>query len=394
MGPSRRIRRFGCHRSGRRLSGVSPERRSPYRCATRVPKRNSRWNAARGVDGQVRLTSDRDRGAPCPSPPPREHRPGAPAGARPAAGLRRQRRGRRPRPRRVRRHHHRGDRPERLREVDAPARPGPAAARPQRPRAARRAAHRPHPDPRGREGARRAAAVADRARGPDGRRPRRPRPAPPPDVVPAVVDGRRVGRRRGTGVDRHDRVRHPDPRSALRRPAAARVDLDGAGPGHRRAPARRADHLPRPRPPGRRARPRRTPEPRDGPHRRDGAARSQPRRALRRAAGGDACGPHRGFGDPHRRAHRRPAVRRVRARRAGGPGPGGRDPAGGADRSAEPGGPGPPAGADYRSTARASRPATSSITAGRLSTLPKASAADCSSSRVTTLLSCTSCSWA
>ena len=53
--------------------------------------------------------------------------------------------------------------------------------------------------------------------------------------------------------------------------------------------------------------------------------------------------------------------------------------------------PGPPAA--QRSTARASRPATSSITAGRLSTLPNASAADCSSSRVTTLLCCTSLSW-
>ena len=58
-----------------------------------------------------------------------------------------------------------------------------------------------------------------------------------------------------------------------------------------------------------------------------------------------------------------------------------------------------PAGRDdgpagpYRPTARASRPATSSATAGRLSTLPNASAADCSSSSVTTLLSCTSLSW-
>ena len=59
--------------------------------------------------------------------------------------------------------------------------------------------------------------------------------------------------------------------------------------------------------------------------------------------GRDAGRPDRGVGNPGRGAHRRPAVRRVRPRRAGGPGPGHGDPAGGADRPAEPGGPGPPA---------------------------------------------------
>ena len=53
-------------------------------------------------------------------------------------------------------------------------------------------------------------------------------------------------------LDRHGRPRRAARRRAVRRAAPARLDLDGAGPGHRPAAARRADHLPRPRPPDRR----------------------------------------------------------------------------------------------------------------------------------------------
>ena len=73
-------------------------------------------------------------------------------------------------------------------------------------------------------------------------------------------------------------------RRAVRRAAPARVDLDGAGPGHRPAAARRAHHVPRPRPPDRRAGPRAAAAPRGRADRRDGAARPLPRRPLRATA--------------------------------------------------------------------------------------------------------------
>ena len=70
-------------------------------------------------------------------------------------------------------------------------------------------------------------------------------------------------------------------RRAVRRPAPAGVDRHDARPGHRPDAARRADDVPRPRPPGRGARPARRPQPARGPHDRARAARPQPRLPLR-----------------------------------------------------------------------------------------------------------------
>ena len=78
------------------------------------------------------------------------------------------------------------------------------------------------------------------------------------------------------------RPARPPARPALRRPAPARLDRDDPGPGHRPGAARRAHDVPRPRPPGRGARPGHPAQPRARPHRRDGAARPQPRRPLQR----------------------------------------------------------------------------------------------------------------
>ena len=122
-----------------------------------------------------------------------------------------------------------------------------------------------------------AAAEPGRTRGRHRRRPGRPRTAPAPGRVPALVARGRARRRRGAGADRHRRAGRPGGRRALRRPAAAGLDRDGAGAGHRPAAARRAHDVPRRRPPGRDARPARRPQPRPRHHRRDGAARPQPR---------------------------------------------------------------------------------------------------------------------
>ena len=71
-------------------------------------------------------------------------------------------------------------------------------------------------------------------------------------------------------------------RRALGRPAPAGVDRDGARAGDRPAAARRADDVPRRRPPGRDARPARRAQRPARHHDRHGAARPQPLRPLRR----------------------------------------------------------------------------------------------------------------
>ena len=84
----------------------------------------------------------------------------------------------------------------------------------------------------------------------------------------------------GPGRDERRRPRRPVRRRAVRRPAPARVDRDGARPGDADPAARRADDLPRHRPPGRGPGPVREP-PRAGPHARRGPARPQPGLPLR-----------------------------------------------------------------------------------------------------------------
>ena len=86
------------------------------------------------------------------------------------------------------------------------------------------------------------------------------RALPAPAARPARE--RRGPRARGVGAggDRHRRPARPAARPALRRPAPARVDRDGARAGHADPAARRADDLPRPRPPARGARPARRPQ--------------------------------------------------------------------------------------------------------------------------------------
>ena len=71
-------------------------------------------------------------------------------------------------------------------------------------------------------------------------------------------------------------------RRALGRPAPARLGRDGPRAGHRPAAARRADDLPRHQPPGRAARPAHRPQPAAGQDDRDRPARPQPRVPLRR----------------------------------------------------------------------------------------------------------------
>ena len=87
-------------------------------------------------------------------------------------------------------------------------------------------------------------------------------PAPAPDLVAAVVgraDEQVVAE--AMRVDRHGRARRPAGRRAVRRAAATRLDRDGPGAGHRPDAPRRADDVPRPGPPDRRARPARRPQP-------------------------------------------------------------------------------------------------------------------------------------
>ena len=134
----------------------------------------------------------------------------------------------------------------------------------------------------GRATARPAAAELDRARRDHRRRPRRPRPLPAPAAAAAVVARRRARRRGGAGGDRHDRPRRPVRRRAVRRPAPARVARDGARPGDGDPAARRADDLPRHRPPGRGARPLREPRTRAGPHARRWSCTTSTRPAATR----------------------------------------------------------------------------------------------------------------
>ena len=141
---------------------------------------------------------------------------------------------------------------------------------------------------------------------PDGHhrvRPRRPAAAtrtsagsasgPPGTRPPCDAGPRRHGPRR---------PRRPLGRRAVGRPAPAGVDRPGPGPGHRAHAARRAHHLPRPRPPGRGARPARRPERAGGAHDRGRAPRPQPGLPLRP--------PPRGHGA---RARSWPRARRPRS---------------------------------------------------------------------------------
>ena len=110
----------------------------------------------------------------------------------------------------------------------------------------------------------------------------------------------------GDGADAHRGPRGPAGRRALRRAAPARVDRDGAGAGDAAAAARRADHVPRHRPPGRGARPVREAA-RRGPDAGGRAARPQPCVPLRDAPDRDA----------RRRDRRRGRAGRDRDRGAG-----------------------------------------------------------------------------
>ena len=121
----------------------------------------------------------------------------------------------------------------------------------------------------------------------------------PLDRTPTTTRGRR-----GAGRHRHPRARRPGRRRALRRPAPAGLDRDGARAGHRPAAARRADDLPRRRPPGRGARPARRPQRAPRHHDRDGAARPQPVGPLRRPPRRAARRPDRRRGQPARGRHR------------------------------------------------------------------------------------------
>ena len=125
-------------------------------------------------------------------------------------------------------------------------------------------------------------ADADRPRGHPRRRPRRPRPHAAPEAVPTVVGVRRAGRARRARGDLDDGTRRPAGRRAVRRSAPAGVDRDDARPGDRPAAARRADHVPRHRPPDRRARPVRAAQPRAAAHGRARAPRPQPGVPIRR----------------------------------------------------------------------------------------------------------------
>ena len=93
--------------------------------------------------------------------------------------------------------------------------------------------------------------------------------------------------------DPRRRPRRPARRRALRRPAPARLARDGARAGDAAAAARRADDVPRHRPPDRGARPLRGAARRARPHARRRAARPQPRLPLRDAPDRDARGRDR-----------------------------------------------------------------------------------------------------
>ena len=195
---------------------------------------------------------------------------------------------------------HRDHRPQRLRQVDAAA--GARSAR---------SSHAPggccstgapissHEEQGRRPPARAPAAEPDRARVDHRRRPRRPRPVPAPGAAAAVVGRRRAGRSRTRSTPPRsptcaDRLR----RRAVRRPAPAGVARDGARAADRPAAARRADDVPRHRPPVRGDGPVRAAA-RGGPHARRRAARPQPGRPVRHP-------PHRHEG----RARSSPRARR------------------------------------------------------------------------------------
>lgn len=158
---------------------------------------------------------------------------------------------RHPGPRRAGRPGHGHRRPERLRQVDHPARARPAPQTARRGRAPRRhrAVEDPHPEDRPVD---RTAAADPGGPGGDHRhRPRRPRASAAPALVAAVVGGGRAGGDGRDGAYGHHRARRPVRGRTVRRSAPAGLDRDGARPGDRSAAARRADHVPRHRAPGR-----------------------------------------------------------------------------------------------------------------------------------------------
>ncbi|CAG7639584.1 hypothetical protein SBRY_30343 [Actinacidiphila bryophytorum] len=149
-------------------------------------------------------------------------------------------------------------------------------------------------------------------------------------MVAAVVGVRRATGRRGHGAYGDERPGRPAGGRAVRRPAAAGLDRDGPGPGHRPAAARRAHDLPRHRPPGRGARPGAPPQPGARAYGRGRAARPQPGRPLRRPPRRDEGRPDRRRGSARRGRHGGAGARGVRPRVGRGARPGDRQPAGGA----------------------------------------------------------------
>ena len=186
------------------------------------------------------------------------------------------------------------DRRERLRQVDAAARAGPAAAAGLGRRCCSTAATctgcPAATSPRCSASCRR-------------RRPRR-RASPSPTSSAAAGTRTRAGSapgRRPTTRAVTEALRSPTPLELAERPVdelrggqRQRVWIAMAlAQQHRPAAARRAHHLPGPHPPGRGARPAHRPQPPERHHRGDRAARPQPGLPLRRPPGGDEGRPRR-----------------------------------------------------------------------------------------------------
>ena len=248
---------------------------------------------------------------------------------------------------------HRDRRPQRLRQVDAAAGARPPAQAEARHGAARRHAR---------------STSCRRARSPPSSascrsRPSPPRASPSPTSSAAAATRTRAGSGSGRAADR----------AAVDGALEATGTLDLAGRpvdelsgGQRQRvwiamtlaqgtgadAARRADDVPRPRPPGRGARPARRPQPARGPHDRARPPRPQPRLPLRPPPDRHARRGDRRRGLARRHRHRRAGHRRVRAALPGHRRPGVADADGRADR------PPPPRvdEADHRSRSRRERP--------------------------------------
>ena len=148
-------------------------------------------------------------------------------------------------------------------------------------------------------------------------RARVPRPLPAPGAAAAVVGRGRADRRRIDGRDRHGRARGSLCRRALRRPAAAGVDRDGAGAADSAAAARRADHVSRHPAPDRRARPVRRTARAARPYPGGRPPRPQPGRAATPPISSPCGTAGSGAGAAGRDHHRRAGGGRLRACAAG-----------------------------------------------------------------------------